>query len=178
MVRGLWLVVVVVALIGGGVLLAPLLDTTVFPDAPESFVTFEDGPASFRHPPGWRATRDGADVTVRPPASGRSSWVIVLRRFGIDDQRTRRAIARGERRMRRGKRPFEHGRYELDLPGHGDVEVDDAVIRLSPKRFERVQSLVRPYGEAGLVSFAVRGPVSDDPREDPRVIMGTFRLDR
>jgi hypothetical protein len=156
------------------VLVVPLLDTSAFPEAPEDFATFHDGQVSFRHPPGWRETRGPGVVTLTAP--GGSGAMVVLRRTATSDERTMRRLDRAFRRLTRGRRE-SIGAYDLDVPGHGDEQVGDQVFRLRDGRRERVETLLLPNGGGGLIHFAVRGPVSEDPAVDPRAITGSFRLE-
>jgi hypothetical protein len=166
-VLGLGLVLAVAAL------LAPHLESSAFPDAPDSFRTYDDGQLSFRHPADWRVARVGTGaVTVSAP-SGRG--VVVVRRTGRSGRRAMRMLDRRFHDLTRGRRESTT-LYELELPGRGEEMVLDEVWLRAGQRRDRIESLVLPDGAGGLVHFMVRGPVTEDPATDPRAITGTLRF--
>ena len=161
----------------GAVFVAPAIEGSAFPDPPDEFVRFEDRDVSFRHPPGWRAVRRENVVMLRPPTGSPAGAVVVLERVALADARVHRRIQERTDQLIRGYSAGQTA-YEFDVDGHDDVHVADWVSKRGGSgRLERVEHLLLPYGRAGLLSFVVRGPASDDPKTDPRAIMGSFELD-
>ena len=174
--RRSWLALagVVGVAVGVAALVVPSLETSAFPDAPDHFVEFDDGQVSFRHPPYWDVTiaRDGALMRALDGSGAR----VILRRSARSGPRAMRRLERVHESLRRGRRESVTS-YELDVSGQDEIEVGDQVFHLGGGRRERIETILLPNGGGGLVLFAVRGPVTEDPATDPRAITGSFRID-
>ena len=142
------------------------------PEPPDSYATFRDAERSFRHPPGWRATR-GADGMI--VVCGPGGDVALLRGFGTARQ-AEEFTSRTARRLL-GREADPPTRYDLDVPGAERSYLEDVEhIRRGEPRL-RVSAAVAETGAGSTVVLAVRTPIADDSR-DARMIAGSLRLER
>ena len=155
----------------------PPFEQTAFDEPPARFVTFRDGGASFRHPPGWRVARRSDEAVVLRPAgtrAGKATPVIELRRWAAGERASDRANRSIERLVpARGR---DSQTYELDVPGSERSSAVDVVFKTRDGIEHRVTTAFA--SNAGdLTTLAVRGRVTDGP-EDPRDTAGSLRLGR